>query len=122
MYITTTQPYLLLYNSFKNCHWSCCCTLTLRILHFEVYDIFKCKKFFIGFFNELGNYKQNFFLHQQNPQEHRFPTFRYFQVLDCLIFPFFKSHAICFVFSFICTEHFSRLGVIVQHATSLATV
>ena len=37
---------------------SCCCTLTFWILHFEVYDILKCKNFLIGFLNELGNFKQ----------------------------------------------------------------
>ena len=38
--------------------WMCCCTLTFRILHFEVYDILKCKNFLIGFLDELGNFKQ----------------------------------------------------------------
>ena len=37
--------------------WSCCCTLTFRILHFEVYDILKCKNFLIGFLDKLGNFK-----------------------------------------------------------------
>ena len=37
---------------------SCCCILTLRILHFKLHDILICKIFFIGFLNELGNFKQ----------------------------------------------------------------
>ena len=44
------------------CRW-CCCTMTFRILHFEVLTFLKCKIFFIGFLDELGNFKQNFFLH-----------------------------------------------------------
>ena len=39
----------------------CCCTLTFRILHFEVYDILKCKNFLISFPDELGNFKQKIF-------------------------------------------------------------
>ena len=43
--------------------WSCCCTLTFRILHFEAYDILKCINFLIGFLDELGNFKQkNFYI------------------------------------------------------------
>ena len=38
--------------------WSCCCTVTFRILHFEVFDILECKNFLIGFLDKLGNFKQ----------------------------------------------------------------
>ena len=38
-------------------HWSCCCTLTFRILHFEVFDVLECKNFLIGFLDKLGNFK-----------------------------------------------------------------
>ena len=39
-------------------YWSCCYTLTFRILHFEVYNILKCKNFLVGFLDE---FKQKFF-------------------------------------------------------------
>ena len=45
-------------SALNNLVGSCCCTLTFQILHFEVYDILKCKNFFIGVFDELGNFKQ----------------------------------------------------------------
>ena len=44
-----------------NVQMSCCCTLTFRILHFEVYDILKCKHYLIGFLDELGNFKPKIF-------------------------------------------------------------
>ena len=44
--------------------WLCCCTLTFRILHFEVYDILKCENFLIDFLDELGNFKQKNFTFQ----------------------------------------------------------
>ena len=47
-----------------NVQMSCCCTLTFRILHFEVYDILKCKNFLIDFLNELGNFNQKNFTFQ----------------------------------------------------------
>ena len=44
--------------------WSCCCTLTFGILHFEAYDILKSINFLIGFLDELGNFKQKKFTFQ----------------------------------------------------------
>ena len=39
--------------------------MTFRILHFEVLTFLKCKIFFIGFLDELGNFKQKKFrLHE----------------------------------------------------------
>ena len=32
--------------------------LLYSVLHFEVYDILKCKNYLIGFLDELGNFKQ----------------------------------------------------------------
>ena len=43
--------------------WSCCCTLTFRILHFEVLTFWNVK-FLIGFLDELGNFKQKKFTFQ----------------------------------------------------------
>ena len=42
--------------------WSCC-SLTFLILHFEVYDILKCKNFLICFLDE---FKHKFFFTFQN--------------------------------------------------------
>ena len=42
-------------------YWSCYCTLTVWILHFEVLAFWNVKIFWIGFLHELGNFEQNFF-------------------------------------------------------------
>ena len=56
-----------------NVQMSCCCTLTFRILHFEVYDILKCKHYLIGFLDELGNFK---------PKIHTFENVKFFYILQ----------------------------------------
>ena len=42
-------------------HRSCCCPQTFQILQYKAYDILKCKNFFIGFLDELGNFMQKRF-------------------------------------------------------------
>ena len=42
-------------------YWSCYCTLTVWILHFEVLAFWNVKIFWIGFLHEFGNFKQKFF-------------------------------------------------------------
>ena len=56
-----------------NVQMSCCCTLTFRILHFEVYDILKCKHYLIGFLDELGNLR---------PKIHTFENVKFFYILQ----------------------------------------
>ena len=77
--------------------WSCCCTLTFQILHFEVLTFWNVKIFLIGFLDELGNFKQKkvlpfamqFFSHftATDPLREKLPSYIVFcMYYTCLCF------------------------------------
>ena len=86
-------------------HWSCCCILTFRILHFELYNILKCKKFLIGFLDELGNFKQKkFYTSKCTDFLHFTATGPIAVMLVCLILGKEFSHSIKLNAIFVYTE------------------